>query len=358
MPVPGDDLPLRSVGQDPHFTLSVNPLRMLAARLRARGADVSAMLVRRGIAADALDDLEGRVPVRAACELWDDAALVLHEPDVGLLVGSRAPIGEGVLAYAVQACQTLGDTWHLFIRFHRLIADVLEPRLVEERGRARLSLYTAVANPRLLYHLSDLYLAKIVFGGRLVTGVEWNPIAVHFRHQRPPQLDDYRRFFRAPLVFGHAVDELEVDSALLKLPLRGADPRLLHILDRYATEVLARLPPANDFVTALRCAVATSLQRQEPTLDRLAAHFHTSTRTLQRRLADAGLSLRRLIDDARYELALRYLERDDLSLAEVGFLLGFDGRQSFHRAFRRWTGATPAEMRRRLQQEAAARVRP
>jgi AraC-like DNA-binding protein len=321
--------------------------------LRARGVDVAAFLPRYGIAPETLEDLEARLPLPAVCRLWDDAAVILHEPNLGIAVGARPPIGEGVIAYGMQACPTLGDAWRLVVQFHRLMSDVIEPRLVEERGRARFSLYTVVPDPRMLRHISELILSKALLSGRTLTGLEWNPIIVRFRHPRPPNVDEHRSFFRAPLIFDHAVDELEIERGLLQLPLRGAEPRLLRFLDRYAADVLSRLPPASDFTTVVRFAVATSLRHQEPTLQRVAGHFHMTARTLQRRLAEAGLSFRALVDNARHELALRYLERDDLSIAEVGLLLGFDSKTSFHRAFRRWTGATPAELRRRLKQEHA-----
>jgi AraC-like DNA-binding protein len=34
-----------------------------------------------------------------------------------------------------------------------------------------------------------------------------------------------------------------------------------------------------------------------------------------------------------------------MSISEVGFLLGFSELSSFHRAFKRWTGRTPAQFR-------------
>jgi AraC-like DNA-binding protein len=337
----------------PHYTVSVNPLRLLAAVLRARGLPVADALARNGIAPHVIEDVDGRVPIRAACELWEDAAIRLDEPNIGLVVGEGAPIGDGVVAYALQTCATLGEAWRLVIRFHRLLTDAFEPRLVEEGDRARLTLYTPVVDWRLLRHLSDLYLAKFLYSGRALTGVDWSPIVVRFRYPRPPRVKEHRRFFRAPLVFGHAVDELEIEREMLELPLRGAEQRLLRLLDHYACDALSRLPPTSDFVLAVRFAVATALRHRQPTLDVIAARFHTSPRTLQRRLANNGLSLQRLVDDARHELALRFLERAELGIGEVGLLLGFDNKQSFYRAFRRWTAGTPAEFRRRLKQEAA-----
>jgi AraC-like DNA-binding protein len=337
----------------PHYTVSINPLRMLAGVLQAWGLPVSELLKRHEIDPAQLDDLEGRVPLPASCALWDEAAQLLNDPNIGLTVGAQEPIGEGVLAYAVQASDTVGDAFQEVVRFHRLITDVIEPRLVEGRGRTRISLYSPLTEPEMMRHLTELYLAKFIYTARTLSGVDCSPLAVRFRHARPARVDAYRSFFRAPLTFGHVLDELEIDRAVLLLRVRTAQPRLLQILDRYAAEALARLPPANDFVQAVRSVVATALRSEEPTLDRLATRFHVTPRTLQRRLAEAGLSLRRLVDDVRHELALRYLERNDLSLGEIGFMLGFDAKQSFYRAFRRWTGATPTEMRRRRQPEAS-----
>ena len=70
-----------------------------------------------------------------------------------------------------------------------------------------------------------------------------------------------------------------------------------------------------------------------------------SVRTLNRLLAAEGTSYRQLLDALRSELAARHLAGDDVSIAEVGFLLGFSELSSFHRAFKRWTGRTPAEFR-------------
>jgi AraC-like DNA-binding protein len=71
-----------------------------------------------------------------------------------------------------------------------------------------------------------------------------------------------------------------------------------------------------------------------------------SKRTLQRRLAGAGTSLAALSQEVRRFLALEYLADRSLSITEVSFLLGFSSLSAFDRAFKTWTGRTPAEYRR------------
>lgn len=61
-----------------------------------------------------------------------------------------------------------------------------------------------------------------------------------------------------------------------------------------------------------------------------------------------------LLDQVRRELAQRYIADPRLALGEVAYLLGFAEPSPFHRAFRRWTGMTPAAARRQQAEQALA----
>lgn len=80
----------------------------------------------------------------------------------------------------------------------------------------------------------------------------------------------------------------------------------------------------------------------------VAKRLATSSRTLQRRLAEIGTSHADLLDETRTELARRYLGERSLSIPEVAFLLGYADVPTFHRAFKRWTQRTPGEHRRSI----------
>jgi len=79
----------------------------------------------------------------------------------------------------------------------------------------------------------------------------------------------------------------------------------------------------------------------------LAARIGMSERTLQRKLSGQGTSHQKLLDEMRRELALRYLRDPNIAICEAAYLLGFSESSAFHRAFKRWTGATPSEFRSR-----------
>lgn len=77
----------------------------------------------------------------------------------------------------------------------------------------------------------------------------------------------------------------------------------------------------------------------------VARQLGISTRTLQRRLGDEGITFQALLADLREQLARHYLTESTLSLTEIAFLVGYDNPSSFHRAFNQWTGATPLGIR-------------
>jgi len=51
---------------------------------------------------------------------------------------------------------------------------------------------------------------------------------------------------------------------------------------------------------------------------------------------------------ARQTLAREYLNRPDIDVAEVAYLLGYEDSNSFYRAFRTWEGTTPSQLRAEL----------
>jgi AraC-like DNA-binding protein len=83
-------------------------------------------------------------------------------------------------------------------------------------------------------------------------------------------------------------------------------------------------------------------------VDDVAAALALSTRTLQRKLAEAGTNFQAVHDAARQALAKELLRDSRLNLTDVAFMLGYREQSSFNRACREWFGNTPARTRERL----------
>lgn len=77
-------------------------------------------------------------------------------------------------------------------------------------------------------------------------------------------------------------------------------------------------------------------------LEEMAANFNVSPRSLQRKLKDEQVTYQQLADDVRKSLALHYLEAGGYYVKEISYMLGYNELSAFSRAFKRWTGTTPA----------------
>lgn len=83
-----------------------------------------------------------------------------------------------------------------------------------------------------------------------------------------------------------------------------------------------------------------------PSIEQAARRMGMSPRTLQRRLAGQGLTFRRLVDEVRLEGAVNLLIGSELPITEISARLGYSTPSGFCRAFSRWTGRSPSEIRR------------
>ena len=90
------------------------------------------------------------------------------------------------------------------------------------------------------------------------------------------------------------------------------------------------------------------------TLEEIARYLKQSARTLRRRLRDEGTTFSRLRQRVLEREACRRLESPGASIQEVSHALGFAEPATFHRAFKRWTGITPAAHLERSRREADA----
>jgi AraC-like DNA-binding protein len=142
-------------------------------------------------------------------------------------------------------------------------------------------------------------------------------------------------------------------AEVLNLPLRKSDPALLALLDRQAEAVLAEVSRVPAVVDAWRRTLVPLIREGRTGLAALAEAHHTSVRSLQRRLAEQGTSFQQLLDDTRRHLAEGHLKNARLDVAEIALLLGYSEQSAFTRAFRSWTGVTPALWRRQHLLDAA-----
>jgi AraC-like DNA-binding protein len=153
-------------------------------------------------------------------------------------------------------------------------------------------------------------------------GPGWKPSQVTLAHRKPANVEPFRQFFRAPLLF---------------------DAELRRQLTEQIKALEAR--HRDSFPEQVRSVLRTALLTDRADADRIASLFSIHRRTLNRRLNEDGISFKDLVEEQRHEIARKTLLDTDLQVGEVAALLGYADASAFTRAFRRWSGAAPAEWR-------------
>jgi AraC-like DNA-binding protein len=183
--------------------------------------------------------------------------------------------------------------------------------------------------------------------GRLVTGGEWTPTLVCFAHDAPSSITEHTRLFGPTVRFASGRTAMHFSNEVLDVANPRANPDLGVVLDRYAQLELGKV--ANRATLSARVAawVAGSLSSGVPGADAAARAMNLSVRSLHRGLQSERTTYRDVVARVRYERATMLLRDPSHSMSEAAFLLGFSELSSFYRAFKRWSGTTPAEFRAR-----------
>ncbi len=281
-------------------------------------------------------------PVQLAAA-WVEAQRLSGDPTLALTLAERAAAGSfGLVEYVCRASPTVGRALAQWVRYLGLLDASVEVGLVAEGEHVALRVVRESEAPAPAAH--ELCFALVARRAAEMAGPRFGVTAVRFTHRLASRAP-YERFFGAPVEDGASATELVLDAALLDVSLSTADPNLLELLLPQAEAGLDARRAARPTADRVRRALRASLAGGGEPLERVAAQLGMSARSLQRRLRDEGTSYQEVLDRTRHELALGYLARD-LALAEVAFLLGFSAPSAFVRAFKRWTGRTPADHRR------------
>lgn len=313
----------------------------LARRWKVRP---DALLAGTGLTEEGLRDPNARVAVATCAKVVERAHALTGEPALALYQGMQMKVSShGFLGFAAMTASTIREALAFAERFAATRTSALGISIVREKDTAAI----VVEERADLGGLREFAILAIMIGvwqlgqtftGRTLRGVAECAFPEPAYLKRVPFATDMLRFDRPAhrLVFA---------AELLDVPLVSADPVAVQLAQAQCERELSMLVDAGLPGRVKRALVGEG--GRFLSVEEVAKQLHVSTRTLKRKLAALGTSYTAILDETRRQRALLLLEDRGLPLAEIAGRLGYTELPNFTRAFRKWTGTTPAAYRRR-----------
>jgi AraC-like DNA-binding protein len=326
------------------FTTPAQYVLILLDLARQRGVFPSRLLEGTGLSEAELAKFGARVNeevfatiVERAYEMTDDKALGLH---LGkrLNLSAHATVGQ-----AFMTCENLDQVLNFFLKYYRILAPALEVEYEQRDGRCWITPHSPWQEDRIEFSY-ELFFAAFVHSVNLLINDAGLEYRVEFPYPEPEYSREYRELFGEDLFFGCREGCLSIPERWLEAKLPSSNPALLALYEQECRRLLADLEEG-DSLTEQTLQLLRKLEGHYPQMPQVAEMLNVSPRTYRRRLATEDTSFQHLLDQVRTEHATHYLQSTSLPLASIAFMVGFNDVSNFRRAFMKWTGQSPREIR-------------
>ena len=306
--------------------------------------EVSAQLGEMGIAIEAVESFQLRIPHDVAITLLSVTAELTRDRGVAQRAAANFELGDfEPYDYVCRHCATLGESVVASRDYLPLMHDGIEAELLTQgdqtlwRNRLRHGLQPSP-------EINEFLMSSLLTSARRNTGL---PLGanVTFMHAAPSHARELEEFFAGSVTFDAPYNSFLMPTAALAIPLLEPDLVLGRVLRRHADDCMRLLPARRPITHAVTELVVADLDGAGAVLKTIAKRMHMSESTLRRRLSEEGRTFSDVAEEARLQSARQLLIDPQVPLAEVGQRLGFAHAPAFHRAFKRWTGMTPAQYR-------------
>jgi AraC-like DNA-binding protein len=327
----------------------------LARKLEEIGVRPGDVLRRAGLPASLFDPDKILVSTEELFALYRGIAQASRDPSVGLKLGTEPRVERyDPIAMAAVSARSFRDALQRLARYKQLTCPE-ELQVAERKDECSVQFRWLLAQETEPPVLVDVCFARVVEIARRGIGAPVTPKRLELRRAAGDR-EMYEAHFGCRATFDARQNTIVFDKADLDRPF------VTHNADLFATVApqleaeLSQARASKAIGEQVKGILKPLLAGRRPGIEDVARELRTSSRTLQRRLAEDGATFQQLLQEARRELARHYLLHSSLELNDTAYLLGFEDAHSFFRAFHDWEGSSPGEWRAR--QTRSSRSRP
>lgn len=330
--------------------ISILLVRVLLSELRRRGLDDHSILEGTSIDDAVLADMRSTISMAEWAVVLTRAVDLSGDQTFGLAMGENFSQSKlQVIGQLISSCKTLREAFAMFSRYSTLVGNNVQWALEEHGDWAYLFCDPNIEHPVATRVAFEAWLGIIHRIGRAFLCTDQDPAAeVWFKHPAPEYAAEYERVFQCRVLFNQPRYAIVGSREYLDRVQPLGDDTVREVLTSSA-EILLREREADGIAERVRGLLRFEEDIQAIEVRRIAQHCGLNVRALRRRFSVEGVSLSSLLDEARLRIAQRELRKPGVSIKEAAYALGFSEASAFHRAFKRWSGQTPAQYIKELE---------
>ncbi len=327
------------------FTPEIAPQMLLALIELCADLGVAPMRVCSGLGFGTEDLLAGMlISVRQAWRIIRRALQMTGRADLGLELGLRENLSHfGLPGFAMSTARTFGEAVNIGLRFQGQAGGLTETSHEIDKEQVVFTTKARIRDDSVQPFLIEEIFSSVQTIARILIGPTMRMQSVELAYPAPDHAQRYRELFDCPVRFGCSRNALTIESHWLGAPIATHSP----VMEAQLRAMLEQREMAQA-IPGAKAAVEQVLKRPGNatlSIEEVACVLELSVRTLRRRLQEAGTSFRSISDCIRAEAAQQLLREQRVTVAEASERLGFSDARAFRRAFKRWLGQAPGELR-------------
>ncbi len=314
------------------------------------GANKAALLRASGIPETEVRNPDGRIPADDYIAVIDAAVSATGDTGLAMRHAAETNIDRvSIVGLIVEAAGPLDAAIRHLNRYTRIIADLpvaggADRFELRQEGDARWLIDHFPAADVAPVAIEESF-ANMISGFRKAAPGHEFALEVQVSFPAPPHRALYEEIFRAPVRFNAGRNAIRLNPAWLEQNTLVSQPYAFSLFARHADVLLAELDREETTRARVEAQILPDLHKGSLSMDDVARNLGMSRQTLYRRLKDENATFAEVHDDLRQKMARDYLTARKISVNETAYLLGFSEASSFVRAFKRWTGRSPAAFR-------------
>lgn len=321
--------------------IPVAQIKPLVKFLVTEGYSLDDILYNTGISLELLTRHDEHISLDAYIQLASNARFISKHPTYALTLGKQFFINhDGILACRTMSSRNVLAAMQLLIQYQHLLTPLLELNLETNDEHGIFTIEQKISLGDALPHVIEYNMSVLYSLGKFCLGQNHYPMEIEFRHNNPGQTKEFEQFFNNPVRFNCENNRVLIPIETLTQPIIFQNEESA-ITNEHLCRQYKKHETKDEWVLQKVRHAIRNMPFTEVSMENLSKQLFMSTRSLRRHLHNHGVSFKALFENERKRIALKRVQKQDISIESLAEELGYQNAASFSRAFKRWFGIAP-----------------